>query len=119
MRLPRPERAIDGDLALDLNQVGSDVLPRARLHASTGALLLPELLYARVRKITHNGIVITGYEFIARSTHSKSNVERYPQCWWVLVHTLSAAQAAGLGECFEDEIMEPESWISDGKTANR
>lgn len=119
MRLPRPERAIDGDLALDFNQVGSDMLPRARLLTSAGALLLPELLYARVRKITHNGIVITGYEFIARSSHSKSNVERHPQCWWVLVHTLSAAQAAGLGECFEDEVMDSDSWINVGKTADR
>jgi hypothetical protein len=117
--LPRVERPVDGDLALDFNQVGSELLPRARLLTGTGALLLPEMLYARVRKITHNGIVITAYEFIARSSHSKSNVERYPQCWWVLVHTLSAMQSAGLGEYYEDEVLEPASWLRVGPTANR
>lgn len=81
---------------------------RAQLmvESAGGVQALPELLHARVMRITLNGIVITGMEYIARSTHSKSNVARHRQTWWCLVHTLSAAQSVGLGDTYEDEIFE-------------
>lgn len=46
---------------------------------------LPSLHDAQVTHISSGGLVLEGYEIIAKTQHSKSNVNRYRQTWWVIV----------------------------------
>lgn len=111
VRLPRPGKPVDGCLQLaPAPTVAHPGALQARLTASEepgATTLLPALHYATVQRITSNGIVIAGLELIARGHHSKANVARHRQTWWVMVHTLSAAEGAGLGELWESEVLEP------------
>ncbi len=54
---------------------------RAELLAKN-ASVVPPLQYAWVVRVSGQGIVITGYEYIARRPASKSRVDRYAQTWW-------------------------------------
>jgi hypothetical protein len=49
-----------------------------------GSNLLPPLHDARVRRITREGLVITGTEIVGRDT-TKARVWSYPQTWWCLL----------------------------------
>lgn len=116
VRMPRPERPVDGHLSYQPHQVGSQSTMLARLAFKEGggdqggAVALPDLMDARVMRVTRNGIVIQGTEYIARGGHSKSNVSRYRQTWWCLVHTLNAAQSIGFGDLYEDDAMGDNAW---------
>ena len=46
---------------------------------------LPPLQHAWIAKITRQGIVIMGTEYIARRAAAKSRVDSYPQTWWCRV----------------------------------
>ena len=48
---------------------------------------MPDLIHARVCRITGAGVVVTGIEIIARRDSTKSSVDRFPQTWWCLVFT--------------------------------
>jgi hypothetical protein len=64
---------------------------KAQLLSDQGALLLPTLNGAQVRRITESGIVITGTEVIPRRSGAKASADFWPQTWWCLIIT------AGLG----------------------
>lgn len=89
VRLPQPAPGVAGHLQLDLWRVRATRQLAAKLtSAPDGAtLLLPELLAARVERITRSGIVIAGTEIVPRRGTAKSSADRYPQTWWCLVHT--------------------------------
>ena len=93
VRLPRPARPISGNLTLapTPHPNGTRLLASLVLEPTSTTALLPPLHAARVGPITASGIVIQGVELIARSSHSKANVERFAQTWWCLVHTSNLA----------------------------
>jgi hypothetical protein len=94
VRLPAPSRPDVGRLSLATRNDGTTQQLFARLMAETGdTLVLPELLHARVRRISANGIVITGQEVVPRRGNNKSNADFWQQTWWCLVHTVAIAEA--------------------------
>jgi hypothetical protein len=93
VRLPNPGRPTAGYLTLAVRGDGTTKDLAARLHGDNEKLVLPELLYARVRRISANGIVISGREVVPRRTNNKSNADFWPQTWWCLVHTVAVAEA--------------------------
>lgn len=94
VRLPAPGRPEAGRLTLTTRKDGTNSQSlAARLTTDTDKLVLPELLYARVRRISANGIVITGQEVVPRRGNNKSNADFWPQTWWCLVHTVAVAEA--------------------------
>jgi hypothetical protein len=94
VRLPTPSRPQAGQLVFDLRSEGTTKNLAARLLADgSDALVLPELLNARVIKITANGIVITGQEVIPRRTSTKSRVDFWRQTWWCLIHTVAITES--------------------------
>ena len=113
VRLPRPGKPVDGCVTLSPARSAAHpgaLLARLATNDTPGAAtLLPSLHHATVQRITNSGIVITGIELIARGHHSKANVSRYRQTWWVMVHTLAAAESVGLGDLWESEVWEPDA----------
>lgn len=99
VRLPQPAAGVTGHLQLDLWRVRATRQLAAKLtSAPDGAtLLLPELLAARVERITRNGIVIAGTEIVPRRGTAKSSADRYAQTWWCLVHAEALAPPARRG----------------------
>jgi hypothetical protein len=93
VRLPTPGRPTAGYLTLAVRGDGTTKDLAARLTGDNDKLILPELLYARVRRISANGIVISGREVVPRRTNNKSNADFWPQTWWCLVHTVAVAEA--------------------------
>ena len=94
VRLPTPSRPVAGRLRLDKRSDGDRVSLAAKLTVENGeGLLLPELLNARVLRITTNGIVIAGQEIVPRRTTNKSSADYWLQTWWCLVHTVALAEA--------------------------
>jgi len=100
LRLPRPLPAIHGGLVLERWEVGTDKPTlRARLvdeEARGASSKLPDLYDAKVARITANGIMISGFEVVARRTNNKSAADRYKQTWWCLIHTVQLADALDL-----------------------
>jgi len=47
-----------------------------------GEDMVPPLQYAWIAKVTHQGIVIMGTEYLARRPTSKPRVDSYAQTWW-------------------------------------
>jgi hypothetical protein len=77
---------------------------------------LPSLHDAKVTHIGSGGLVIEGYEIIPRMQHSKSNVNRYRQVWWVILSaeamnsvmtTVAKRRAAPSLTGFDDDPDEP------------
>jgi hypothetical protein len=102
VRLPTPDRPMAGRLTLAARKDGTnDQQLSARLTSDSDRVILPELLHARVRRISANGIVITGHEVVPRRTNNKSNADFWPQTWWCLVHTVAIAEAF--------DVMDPEN----------
>jgi hypothetical protein len=94
VRLPAPGRPIAGLLTLEARKDGTNAQHlAARLASDVDKLVIPELLHARVRRISANGIVITGQEVVPRRGNNKSSADFFPQTWWCLVHTVSIAEA--------------------------
>ena len=50
--------------------------------AVNGTAVIPPLQYAWVIKVTREGIVISGTEYIAQRPNAKARVDSYPQTWW-------------------------------------
>lgn len=78
---------VPGQLQLSLwrTRYARQLAARLTGEHDASTLLIPELLPARVERITRNGIVIVGTEVIARRATAKSSADRYPQTWWCLV----------------------------------
>lgn len=94
VRLPVPTRPEAGLLTLEQRKDGTNGQSlAARLTTDGDRLVLPELLHARVRRISANGIVITGQEVVPRRTNNRSSADFWPQTWWCLVHTVAVAEA--------------------------
>jgi hypothetical protein len=94
VRLPVPGRPVAGLLTLEARKDGTNAQHlAARLVSDADKLVLPELLHARVRRISANGIVIAGQEVVPRRGNNKSSADFFPQTWWCLVHTVSVAEA--------------------------
>jgi hypothetical protein len=93
VRLPAPSRPEAGRLTLESRKDGDASHLAACLLSDGDKLVLPELLHARVRRISANGIVIAGQEVVPRRTNNKSNADFWPQTWWCLVHTVAIAEA--------------------------
>jgi hypothetical protein len=94
VRLPTPGRPQAGRLILELRKDGTNAQQlAARLTSDADRLVIPELLHARVRRISANGIVITGQEVVPRRGNNKSSADFWPQTWWCLVHTVAVAEA--------------------------
>lgn len=93
IRLPAPADGVRGELVLELWRLRHARQLAARLTRADDAsvLLLPELLAARVERITRGGIVVAGIEIVPRRGTAKSHADRYPQTWWCLVHGQPAA----------------------------
>lgn len=92
IRLPAPAEGVPGHLHLALWRVrhARELCARLTTEHDSLVLLLPELLPARVERITRQGIVIAGTEVIPRRAGSKkSGADRYPQTWWCLVHAMA------------------------------
>lgn len=90
MRLPRPKQGVQGWLTLNPWRDGyqKPELKATLTFGSDGsAMVIPELHYAQVRKITGSGLVIRGVEVVPRRNTRKSSVDSYAQTWWCLVHT--------------------------------
>lgn len=87
IRLAVPAVGVRGHLQLGLWRVRATRQLAAKLTSGPDSmtLLLPELLPARVERITRNGIVIAGTEVIPRRASTKSGADRYVQTWWCLV----------------------------------
>jgi hypothetical protein len=91
VRLPRPSQAVEGELYLVPGDAGSnhpDALIaelRYRTADKTSPTRIPALHWAKVRRISGNGLVITGTEIIARGHGSKAKADHWHQAWWVLV----------------------------------
>lgn len=89
VRLPRPSQAVDGDLYLVPGDVGSNypdaLIAELRWSSGQSASRIPALHWAKVRRISGNGLVITGTEVIARSSGLKAKADHWHQAWWVLV----------------------------------
>jgi len=108
VRLPRPTTPASGMLSMRPIERGREQHLQAELRTSDHATytVVPVLYQARVRRITANGLVITGVEEVARGTHPKANVERFKQTWWVLVHTVGALAAVGLDDAMDERMEE-------------
>lgn len=116
IRLPRPLQAVEGNLLLGADPaIGIEPRPLvASLRSQDGAAALPDLINARVRRITNNGIVVSGHEVIARGRSYKSNADHCRQTWWCLVPTFNVALDAtsdydgmmGLHDAFYAEANE-------------
>ena len=93
VRLPRPLQAVEGNLLLGPDPaIGIEPRPLvAYLRDQDGAAALPDLINARVRRITNNGIVISGHEVIARGRSYKSAADHWRQAWWCLIPTFDVA----------------------------
>lgn len=89
IRLAAPAVGVHGHLQLGLWRMRATRQLAARLTSEHegSMLLIPELLPARVERITRTGIVIAGTEVIPRRASAKSSADRYPQTWWCLVGT--------------------------------
>lgn len=99
VRLPAPAAGVRGQLLLELWRLRHARQLAAKLTREDDAslLLLPELLAARVERITRNGIVIAGTEIVPRRGSMKSSADRYPQTWWCLVHPQAPHPPADTG----------------------
>jgi hypothetical protein len=97
VRLAVPTPGVHGHLQLAIWRTRDSMRQfAARLTPADGeADLIPELLGARVQRITKNGIVISGLEVIARRSSSKSGADRYSQTWWCRVHTVARWEPTG------------------------
>ena len=94
VRLPAPGRPVAGFLTLESRKDGTNTQQlAARLASDADKLVLPELLHARVRRISANGIVLAGQEVVPRRGNNKSSADFFPQTWWCLVHTIAIAEA--------------------------
>jgi hypothetical protein len=106
IKLPRPQQAVPGNLLLTKG-VGSDGVQTFKaqlLSGEGGSLALPSLERATVRRISSNGIVITGIEIIPRRQGVKASSDFWPQTWWCLVPTVALAECwTGLYEDMEHE----------------
>lgn len=107
VKLPRPQQFVAGQLLLTKGLDSANRLTlKAQLLDGNGGLALPSLEGAAVRRITANGIVITGTEIIARRHGSKSSSDFWRQTWWCMVPTVAlAAELTGEYE----ELMQPRS----------
>jgi hypothetical protein len=106
VKLPRPAvrgRAAPADQGAGLRESPDFQGSAAR---RKGALALPSLEGAKVRRITANGIVISGTEIVPRRRGVKAAADFWPQTWWCIVPTLAMA-AEVTGE-YED-LMQPRS----------
>jgi hypothetical protein len=94
VRLPTLGRPQAGQLTLEQRRDGSNTKQLvARLASDSDTLVIPELLHAHVRRISANGIVISGEEIVLRRGNNKSSADFWPQTWWCLVHTVAVAEA--------------------------
>ena len=89
-RLPKPAAPVRGEL----NVFGHGSMWRTtkKLRAEVIAhdeAALPPLQHAWVAKITRQGIVIMGTEYVARRASAKSRVDSYAQTWWCRVDASS------------------------------
>jgi hypothetical protein len=108
VKMPRPQQFVSGRLLMTqgLDSANRATL-RAQLVSDQGALLLPTLNGAQVRRITENGIVIIGTEVIPRRNGAKASADFWPQTWWCMV--LTPAIAAELTGTYEEMVMTPGS----------
>jgi hypothetical protein len=96
MRLPRPQQAVHGRLRLAR---WHDGLKATLWHESSDTVLvLPELHWAHVDRITTSGIMISGHEIVPRRANNKANADYHRQTWWCLVHTEFLAQVLDVAE---------------------
>ena len=95
IRLPKPKDPVSGELRLHPHHVGTDDSQAllAELVRDDGAIALPPLHGAAVRRVTMGGMVIRGIEIVSRGG-SKSRVEKFRQTWWCLVLTEAVVQEA-------------------------
>jgi hypothetical protein len=107
VKLPRPQQFVAGQLLL-IKGLDSANRPtfKAQLLDGNGALALPSLEGAKVRRITANGIVISGTEIVPRRRGVKAAADFWPQTWWCMVPT--RAMAAEVTGEYED-LMQPRS----------
>ena len=94
IRLGEPAAGVQGELEVGLWRLrfGRELAAKLMSPEDPGTMLLPELLSARVQRITHSGIVIVGTEIVPRRDSRKSSADRYPQGWWCLVHKERTAE---------------------------
>jgi len=94
LNLPRPLQAVPGNLLLTkgMGSDGRETYKAQLLGDSSGALALPTLERATVRRISGNGIVITGTEIVPRRHGAKASSDVWPQTWWCLVPTVALAE---------------------------
>jgi len=95
VKLPRPQQAVPGNLLLTkgMGSDGRQTFKAQLLGDSSGALALPSLERATVRRISGSGIVITGTEIVPRRHGSKASSDIWPQTWWCLVPTVATAES--------------------------
>lgn len=89
IRLSRPKEPVVGILLVDEERHANQTMLVARLMNDSGSMdMLPALFKAHMRKISPDGVVITGKEALTRG-RQKSKVELKPQTWWAFIHTES------------------------------
>ena len=109
VKLPRPQQFVTGQLLLtkSLDSSNRPTL-KAQLLDDKGGLALPSLEGASVRRITANGIVISGTEIIARRGGVKASADFWKQTWWCLVPSVAmAAEITGQITSEIEEMMRP------------
>jgi hypothetical protein len=91
VKLSRSQSAAVGHLQWQRHAVGSrnpDAL-LADVLKDDGSSLVPPLHDARVRRITREGLVITGTEIVGKDT-AKARVRSFPQVWWCVLQSDTA-----------------------------
>ena len=88
LRLPKPVAPVRGELRVFPH--GSMWRTTKQLRAEVVAQdsdMVPPLQYAWIAKVTQQGIVIMGTEYLARRPTSKPRVHSYAQTWWCKIET--------------------------------
>jgi len=86
IRLPKPKDPVTGDLRFEDEKHADAEMQVARLMGTGSTENLPTLFKAKVKRVTANGMIIQGTEFITRG-QQKSKSYPVPQTWWAFIHT--------------------------------